>query len=332
MDKNELRKFEYTKAMIKKYNLDLTGMTVFTELADGNYFYTSIAAVLAGAKRVWAYTPSNCPIESKKINLIFEQVHDLLKSDNSKSSIFFATDFRDRIAESDIITNSGKVRPITICDLRKMKKSTVIALMMQSDQVRKKDVDIIQCINSGIWVAPVEEAFIGIHTSIPFKVMKALFAAGLSVWQDKHLICGNLQEPVTVFFKKNGISIKKFNDYLNANIVDLKEFDTLIVHDYFNDFLWVGNEADNPIISIEKIKKENPLIKIVNISGNVDVDACLLNSIDIFPLKKHQSGKTTLSGDYLSYKVTIELNVAGLKAAENCYKKRIAINQKKGGN
>lgn len=53
-DRARMRKV--VKKAIKKFNLDLKGLTVFTEAATGNYLYTSIISALAGSDRVFAVT------------------------------------------------------------------------------------------------------------------------------------------------------------------------------------------------------------------------------------------------------------------------------------
>lgn len=323
MTKDEQRKLEYTKRMIKKHNLDLTGLTVFTECADGNYFYTSIAATLAGAERVWAYVPKKSFTEEywDFFNIFFK---DIAKNKILPECVYFLTDSRVRMQESDIITNSGNVRPITKEDISLFKKGAVIALMMQSDQVRPKDVDQYFCLVNDVECVPVNEFNVGIRRSMAFKTIKALFEAGLSVWNDRYVVCGNLMLSVVKFFNKNNIDFIQAGSrscYKIKNI-NFSTMDAIIIHDYYNNDLWIGHEKDNPKISIEKIKKENPLIKIVNISGNVDLTACFSNNIDVFPSTRYIKGKTTISGDYLSHKVTIELNVAGLKAAEIVARKK----------
>ncbi len=50
------RKQKVVKRAIEKFDLNLEGLTVFTEAATGNYLYTPIAAALAGAEQVFAIT------------------------------------------------------------------------------------------------------------------------------------------------------------------------------------------------------------------------------------------------------------------------------------
>ena len=320
MTREMLRKFKTTRQLVKKYNLDLTGLNVFTEAATGNYFFTAIAAALAGAKNVFAYNSEAINIMAKFCGFFKMFQYDFPEL----NSIEFVTD-KNKIAEADIITNSGYVRPITSKDVDSMKKTAVIALMMQIDQVRNSDINLVECFLNGIKCVPVDEYEIGIAHSMNFKLMKVLFVAGLSVWGDKYLFCGggDLTYNVLDFFNKNGIHADKISSGSWLGDTNKLCYDAIVIHDYYTNTLWVGKEKDHPVISIERILAQNPLLKIINISGNADIISLVCADIDVFPLQEPIYGKTTISGDYLSHKVTIELNVAALKAAEKESRRRL---------
>src|ERR1035437_2731056 len=97
--------------LIRKYELDLSGLTVFTEAATGSYRYTSLIAALAGAKQVYAVAADSKygQKEIVKDQTLREAeasgVHD-------KITILFGKD-GECLSHSDIVTNLGFVRPIT---------------------------------------------------------------------------------------------------------------------------------------------------------------------------------------------------------------------------
>jgi len=279
---------QYVGTLISRYKLNLAGKTVFTEYASGNYYYTAVAAKLAGANRVYAYYP-------------FGERDEMLKEGIIKTSD------RGFISEADIVTNSGNVRPITCQDICSMKSEAVIALMMMKSQVRKGDVDFYCAKKSKIRVVGTDEERIGILDSIPFKIMKVCFEADLSVWKDKFFLIsdGKIQRIIKNFFEKSDIHI---------NIEDIDVFyDAVVVSDYSKKRL--SNEISK---IIEKLYSINPLIQVIWISGALDESFCVRNGIAVYPLWRKwvtNGEKTNVSGDYLSYKVVTELNVASLAAA-----------------
>jgi hypothetical protein len=309
---NDLAKLIYLEKLIQKYKLDLTGLTVFTEYASGNYLYTGIAASLANAKRIFFYNRS----------LTLSQIQDATKG-FADNPIYFRniaiTNARTGILTSDIITNAGKVRPITATDAMMMKPTAVIALMMSPDQVRESDIVLAELARAGIAVIGTDEAKIGILDSIGFKIAKACFAAGLSVWGDEYAIMasGPISDYICKFFARNNVEY----ELLPWNNMDLKKLDAIIVAEYYDKGIQIGN---NGILTVKQIQDANPFVKVVNISGAVDVNGLQEAGISVFPPMMAEQDHTTLSGDYLSYKVTFELNVASLKAAEIVARARLS--------
>jgi hypothetical protein len=293
---------QYISCLIDKYSLNLRDRIIFTEYATGNYYYTAVMAKMAGAEEVYAYSP-----------LSFSQ--PCLSQDG-----IIQTSIRDFIRAADIITNSGNVRPITRLDIDIMKPSAVIALMMMKSQVRDGDVDLLYCDKRQIRFVETDEAGIGILDSIGFKIMKVCFEAGLSVWRDRFFLLSSrlIGFKTRKFFEKMGV-------HISISLVD-DFYDAIILSDYSNDI-------DASLLKewIQRLAKINPLIRVIWISGELDESWCLQKGIDIYPLMSKLVGglrKTNVSGDYLSYKVTLELNVASLKAAEIALDNRGEISNK----
>lgn len=311
---DDYRRVLYCEKLIKKYNLDLSGLKIFTEMASGNYMFIPALIGLAGGE-AFAYRPDLTNNEVDEINAKVDEF-----TEDFKSKVVCNKNF---MSECDIITNSGYVRPITKEDIDHMKSSAVIALMMSADQVRKEDIDISACCNRNIPLVDTDEKSTGILSSIAFKTMKVLFEAGLSVWNDNYLLLstGILSTYYEMGFGKMGIS------YSKAVNAPLDAFDAIIVADHIDHSGYTLIGDSHSLIPIEYIKKQNPLIKIINICGKIDVQGLLAAGIDVYPTTQPKQGHTTISGDYLSYKVTLELVCASLKAAEQVARIRIAMEE-----
>jgi hypothetical protein len=200
-----------------------------------------------------------------------------------------------------------------------MKSSAVVAMMFSADQCRKEDVDLKALYEKKILFTYTDEQVIGVLDSISFKILKALFAAGLSVWRDRYfLVSGG-----TMGYKIKGDLIDKgarvitsLSSPLYEQIVDC---DAIIMADY---------SGQKFPLSGETIAAMNPLIKIINVSGQFDFAGCRENDIEVFPdIKPRPKGYTTLTGDYLSFKVLFELIVAGLSTASRISKSRKQVDE-----
>jgi len=267
MDRTLLeQKSNYAKKLIEKYHLDLTGLTVFTELATKNYLMTSVMAYYAGAF-VYAYNPN--------------------AEENSPLDRFYIVNNFDAIKEADIITNSGHVRPIDKEKIDKMKSTAVVPLMMMPQQVRTEDIDLKYCKEKEILTIGTDEIKIGIFDSIGFKILKLLFENGFSVWRDKFLIIteGAIGAYISDFLYNLRIDfvIRAPGEIVFSNNVsllskDCQDVDAVIIADYYHQRYY---------FPFEKVK-----------------------TISV------RDFKTNISGDYLGYKVTMELNAASLKVGE----------------
>ncbi|MDD2679516.1 MAG: hypothetical protein PHO03_01760 [Candidatus Omnitrophica bacterium] len=306
-------KLNWIEKLLDKYQLDLSGLTVFTELATRDYFLAGFIPALANAKKVYLYN------------------EDLFCGSNDPGSFFSQiekTNSKDKMAEADIITNTGFVRPITAQNVAMMKGTAIIALMMSKQQIRPSDIDISACLSKGIELVETDEINSGILDSMGFKLLKVLFDSGLSVWNDRYLLlsAGLWSGYYERMLNNNGIS------YSKSTFNHLKNFDAIIVanHDQVlnRDLLWIGadNDEQRSVISIDRILKENPLIKIINISGNIDHSTIFESGIDMYPNVKTKTGYSAVHGGYLGYKVVFEMMVASLKAAERAARDRLKQN------
>jgi len=201
-----------------------------------------------------------------------------------------------------------------------MKKTAVVALMMKADQVRLEDVNIQELQKAHIVPIATDEAKIGLLGSMGWKIIKACFESGLSVWRDKYILmasAGFVRDELECFFADTDIDCQTWPDTSEKRLATA---DAIIVAEYGLKCPQIGPSG---LIKIQHIKEINPNIKIIYISGNVDVHELNLAGIFVFPHVQPNLGHTALSGDYLSYKVTFELNIASLKAAEIAARARL---------
>jgi hypothetical protein len=140
---------------IERCALDLSGLTVLTEAASGAYAVTSVLAALSGARRVFAVARDS---RYGSVAEVAREITALARSANVAGLIEVVTEkTRAIVADADIITNSGHLRPINREMIGWMKPTAVIPLMYEAWERRDADVDVAACDARGIAVAGTNE-------------------------------------------------------------------------------------------------------------------------------------------------------------------------------
>lgn len=136
-------------------DLDLTGWILTTEAATGAYAATAAAAAAAGAE-VWALAADSL------YGSVAEARHDVgvladalgVRSDG----ITIVTNKGDLPLETtDMVTNSGHLRPITASFIARLPPTAVIALMYEAWEARHDDIEYGAAARRGIRIIGVNE-------------------------------------------------------------------------------------------------------------------------------------------------------------------------------
>jgi hypothetical protein len=304
------------RGIIGKLELDLQGLTVYTEIGSGNYAWTSIIAGLANADRVYAYTKASKYGTAEEIARYLDDVTTTLGMDEVRSRIRIVPErIGKHVSEADIITNSGFIRPIDEQMIDMMKRTAVVPLMYETWEFRREDIAIEACIRKGIPVLGTKEEVwpLDMMRYGGFLTSKLLFECGLEVHKDRILVIGKgrLASNITRFLDLNGIENSNIRN-LQADPLDLGEWDAIVVAEFDDDSMTIGHGG---VIDPEKISKENPIIQIVHICGNIDESLIRKLGLQLYP-DHLRRGYMTVTADYLGPKATIELNAAGLKVGE----------------
>lgn len=332
---------KFIKSRIALFNLDLTDLTVYTELGTGNYAFTCIIAAMANAKRVYAISrTSRFGIFEDNLDKL-EYITRTLNIQNIRDKIEVVdVKRREHLQEADIVTNSGFVRPIDQNTLSMMKPTAVIPLMYETWEIRKEDIDLDYCRSNDILVLGVNEECppMDIMRYSGFLVSKLMFECGLGVHKDKILILGSgrLGNNLAHFMGVNGIdfswislddNVRDENRQYLSKIEDVKrdlsKFDAIVVGENYHNVELIG---ENGTIKTAELSEKSPLIQIIHICGNVDTDDLRKNGLSVYPEPVMPFGYMTTSANYLGPKATVELNTAGLKVGEIMARNRLKYN------
>jgi hypothetical protein len=304
-----IRKREIAICAVKKFGLDLTGFTVLTEVASGNYMYTPIIAALAGAY-VYAYGKDSRYGSMSELtsNLIAEaeelEVSELISVRGHKS--------RKMLHDSDIITNLGRLRPIGKEMIHAMKPTAVISLMYDPAEFRLTDLDLEECRKHEILVLGTNEESpqLDIMKYGGFLATKMLFEAGFEVYKDKIIVVGNgrLATNILDFMLCAKVNCELYSYSIAPS--DLENADAIIVADIPCEQEMIG---DHGLVKPKDIPKNTV---VVHIFGKVNMRDIGRSGVLIFPADIAPSKSMTRTLDYLGPKGTMELNAAGLKVGE----------------
>ena len=176
--------------IINDLDIDLNDLTILTELASGSYVYNVKLSLMAGAKVICIGKDSSFGSFAKN--------NKELKKILSKKELENVKIFKNRCPENllstvDIVCNSGFLRPINEQIIKKLKKTCVIALMWETWEYRKSDLDLKCCQENKIPVIGTNENFkkIKMFGYNIFIFLKLLFELDLEIYKNKLAIIGS---------------------------------------------------------------------------------------------------------------------------------------------
>jgi hypothetical protein len=319
---------------VERLQLNLKGKVVLTEAATGAYAVTPILAALAGAS-VYAFTKAT---RYGNVDEVKKQVYDLtahFKDKNLAINIIEGLT-PDIIAQADIITNAGHLRPLTADKLKHAKKGAVLPLMFEAWEWREADLDLNYCKQNGIIVGATNERHpdIDVFSYLGDMALKQIFDAGLCPYNNIFvLVCNNDFGPfIAKVLSKvcsslavcdreenkqayNGINVDWAGNFPELAISEkYKNAEAVIFTAYPFDQNWIGERKDTEVISVKQLITafNNPYI--LRYAGDIDEKYCE-GKIDFFP-KHVSSGHMGVLPSAIGFDPIIRLQSGGLKVGE----------------
>lgn len=141
---------------IASCGLDLRGLCVATECANGAYASTAAAAVAAGAEAVYAFGRENRYATVAEAEADVRALIVALGADGGRLHVVV-----DRAdipwATVDLVTNSGNLRPIDGDLIGALPDNAAIALMFEAWELRDGDIDVGAAGARGVSIFGVDE-------------------------------------------------------------------------------------------------------------------------------------------------------------------------------
>jgi hypothetical protein len=313
--------------------LDLRGRTVLTEAASGAYVVTPVLAALAGA-RVFAYTKAT---RYGSVEDVFAGTRKLMAScTDRRLDIELIDELTPQIiAQADVITNSGHLRPLDRGLLQHAKDGLVIPLMYEAWEWRAADMDLDYVRQRGFALGATNERHpdVDVFSYLGDMAIKQILDAGLCLRHNRFvLVCNNdfgpdiaralasLCDGLAVVDKdenraKYGADIDWLGGFPALHVPDAyRGAEALIFTAYPFDKTWIGAGPDAPI-PLDRIQAafDDPFV--LRYAGDVGAGDLARAGVRFFPAHV-ASGHMGVLPSAVGPDPIVRLQAGGLKAAE----------------
>ncbi len=318
-------------SLVDKFALDLSGLSVYTEAASGAYLLAPVLAAVAGAKKVYAQTRDSR--YSKAVDVADATMKAAMDIGVADRIEILTNRCHACLGESDIVTNSGFVRPIDRDLIAVLKPTAVIPLMWETWEFRSSDFDLNYCKERGIVVLGTNErsapcdmlGFIGLCS------LKLLFELGFD--GGKVLLMGNAPIPalpMVDYMRRIGINVtwvsadpggdlgyEKFKEHFQNYG---RYYDILVLAEHLSRDLILGSGG---LLDFETINAINPALKIGVMCGNVDATGLKDSGLQHVPKHIAPVGLMSYQPYMLGPRPVLMLYAGGLKVGEAMARARI---------
>lgn len=300
---------------ISSLNFNLERRIVLTEVGSGNYLFTPLIPLLAGAEKVYAVTKNSKYGLAKEIISDCKRVLQLFQIDLCRVE-FVEGEYAHLLRDVDIITNSGFLRPLSKNKLKLIdSRKTVIPLMYEAWEARMEDIDIEYCKNAGIRVAGTWEnnPKIKVFDYVGVLCIKLILNAGNEIVDNVILIYSDddfgIQAKVALEkFGARQVIVTSDIDEVNSL---LETADGLLICKYREDRSIIGEKG---IINLSRIAGTCKL-NITHLYGSVDLEYAEQLGFNVFPRKTGYPQVMSETLGYVGLLPILRLQTAGFKVA-----------------
>jgi len=318
---------------IDELRLDLLGRTVLTEAATGPYVVTPLLAALAGA-RVLAFTKDSSHGSAEDAIAQTRQMMTLL-SPTPMDVTFVRTLTPEVIAQADVITNSGHLRPLNEEILRHAKRTAVIPLMYEAWEWRADDLDLEYAKARQLRVGATNERHpqVDVFGYLGDMALRQVFDAGTCPYRNRFVLftnndfgpyivrsLGRLSAGVGVVAPDSQRPM--YRDIPGADWLGgfprlevpetYRDSEALIVAAYPFDRTWIGDVSAIPADALAS-QLRHPLV--LRYAGDIDTKSLDAHDLAYFP-SDVPSGHMGVLPSAVGVDPVIRLQAGGLKAAE----------------
>jgi hypothetical protein len=303
------RLLKVIRAVLPGIGLDLSGLTVLTEAATGAYCVTPVIAALANSQKVYAVTRASRYGSVAEVRACTMELAALA---GVADRIEIHETFDDKVLEgTDIITNSGHLRPIDRSVISKLPRDCVIALMFETWEFRGPDIDLSAAREHAIRIVGVNERHpaIDVFSYLGPLCVNMLHEAGIPVYKSQiALVCDNDFGPfIARSLAGLGAVIRSFS---NVEALEHGDWDAIV---------FALQPMDTPRIDgsgAAHIARVAPTAIVAQFWGDADRAALAAQGLRVWPSRAPEPGHMSILLSAIGPEPIIRLQTGGLRAAE----------------
>jgi hypothetical protein len=293
--------------IVARMRLDLDGLVVFTEAASGPYLAVPLLAAAAGARRVHAVAADS---RWHRADDVLEQTHAAAEALGLDQLVLSRTREPAALAEADIVTNTGAVRPIDAATVAHLKPTAVVPLMWEAWELRPEEVDVDACRRAGVLVLGTDERtdWFDMRPYMARLGLQLLGELGIAPPGASVLLIGRqplIGGAIEAGLREAGADVTWVD---GAGPYPARRYDAAIVAEHvLRDRLPLETTAPVGVVA-----------------GNVDAEALRAAGVRVVPEVIAPPGTMSYSPAALGPRPVLELTGAGLKVGEVAARARLA--------
>lgn len=311
------RKARLIRQTVAELQLDLGGLSIFTEAATGSFSVTAPIAAFAGAEKVYAIGRDSRYGTREEA---FAATRLVAESLGVESRINFIDKREtDAIAESDIVTNTGFVRPIDEPFVQLMEGSGVVSLMYEPWEHRG-EVDVEACWESDIPVVGTDESDPRVRTQeyVGLLPVKLSLTNDIEVMGNSYLVVGGgrMAKHSAEKLRVLGANVRRIDPDETSDLpadVDISKLDAVVVVDHRIDKELLGADS---FIEVDDLEQQGSGVTIIHICGPTNQELLTESTIKTVPEHPADPGHMSYTTGDLGPTPVIKLHTAGLAAGE----------------
>lgn len=306
----------HVRQAIDALSLDLRGLTVLTEAATGAFCVTPVIAAAAGARRVYAVARDSAygtSAEAERAVRAFAQAcgaPDVIV-------IVHATD-GPWMADVDVVTNLGFVRPISAELVSRLNATAVVAVMCEAWEARPGDIDVEACRRAGVAVFGTNEHDPSwpVFTYCGILALRLLLDAGCPVFRSRVAVIGDdvFGPTIVAALRALGADVRSAaSGDREGCLASIAGADAIVLAEYRATHTILGADG---VLTPRDLTRLAPVALVVQLAGGIEASSLQEANIAVWPSPVVPPRRMSRTLAALGARPVIELHAAGLKGAE----------------
>ena len=332
MEFNYPRTARLIEEAVASLDLDLAGLSVYTEAATGGFAATAATAIAAGADTVYALATDSSYGTATEAQDHTERLTN--RVGDGGRLVFRNRKRRTDVVVADIVTNTGFVRPIDEQMVDWLSGESAIPLMYEPWEFRAADMDIDALWAKGIPVLGTDESDDRVATQRYLRALavKVALECDLEVQRGSFLVIGDgrmaayaargldaLGGSVTRIAPEELEDGDDVVGWLSDDV--LERLDAVFVVDHETDRTLIGTGG---LIEPATLARRAPGVVVAHICGPIAADELDAAEIRYVPSTPAPAGTMSYTTGYLGPRPIVELHAAGLRVGADLVRERRA--------